>query len=75
MNEQDVLAKIIEVVEPLSEITMETVIEDHDDLDSLAIFNLIQELKAEGVVVPFPKANRCRTVSDLVKLILEHSAA
>ena len=53
MNEQDVLAKIIEVVEPLSEITMETVIEDHDDLDSLAIFNLIQELKAEVVVVPF----------------------
>lgn len=75
MNEQDVLAKIIEVVEPLSEISMETVIEDHDDLDSLAIFNLIQELKAEGVVVPFPKANRCRTVSDLVQLILEHSAA
>lgn len=75
MNEQDVLAKIIEVVEPLSEITMETVIEDHDDLDSLAIFNLIQELKAEGVVVPFPKVNRCRTVSDLVQLILEHSAA
>lgn len=75
MNEQDVLAKIIEVVEPLSEITMETVIEDHDDLDSLAIFNLIQELKAKGVVVPFQKANRCRTVSDLVKLILEHSAA
>lgn len=75
MNEQDVLAKIIEVVEPLSEITMETVIEDHDDLDSLAIFNLIQELKAKGVVVPFQKANRCRTVSDLVQLILEHSAA
>ena len=37
MTESEILAKINEVVEPLDEITMDTVILDCDDLDSLSI--------------------------------------
>ena len=49
MTESEILAKINEVVEPLDEITMDTVILDCDDLDSLSIFNVILAYKDLGI--------------------------
>ena len=75
MTELEILAKINEVVEPLDEITMDTVILDCDDLDSLSIFNVILAYKDLGISLNLRDVNNCDTVGDLVNLILQKSAS
>lgn len=75
MTESEILAKINEVVEPLDEITMDTVILDCDDLDSLSIFNVILAYKDLGISLNLRDVNNCDTVGDLVNLILHKSAS
>lgn len=75
MTESEILAKINEVVEPLDEITMDTVILDCDDLDSLSIFNVILAYKDLGISLNLRDVNNCDTVGDLVNLILQKSVS
>ena len=71
MTESEILAKINEVVEPLDEITMDTVILDCDDLDSLSIFNVILAYKDLGISLNLRDVNNCDTVGDLVNFTEE----
>lgn len=75
MTASEILAKINEVVEPLDEITVDTVILDCDDLDSLSIFNVILAYKDLGISLNLRDVNNCDTVGDLVNLILQKSAS
>lgn len=68
-SQEEILSKIIEVVNPDEPITMDTVILDHEDMDSLAIFNIFITFRQEGLKVNFDQVGKCNTVKDLVELI------
>lgn len=74
MTEQEVLSKLIEIVDPLDEITVDTVIEDCEDLDSLALFNVVIAYKPLGIILTLQEFSHCKTVGDIVKLILSKQA-
>lgn len=74
MTEQEVLSKLIEVIEPLDEITADTVVEDCEDLDSLALFNIVIAYKQLGIILTLQELSYCETVGEMVKLILSKNA-
>ena len=69
MTESEVLEKIIEIVEPLDPIDMDTVIADSDDLDSLALFSIVVFLRQNGLTGSYENIAACKTVGDIVALI------
>lgn len=71
MTREEVLAKIIEVVDPLDEITEDTVIADSDDMDSLGLFSIVVYLKQLGKSYSLADLAKCRKVSDLIDLALK----
>lgn len=75
MDRGSVLAKINEVVSPVTEITEETNILESGDLDSLAIFNILFAYKVQGINLSFKDVLACKNVGDLVSLILSQPAA
>lgn len=73
MTEQEVFAKIIEVIQPTSEVTYDTLISDSDDFDSLNMLNVISTFKAQGIKLAMRDLVGLDTVGDLVKLIVTRS--
>lgn len=73
MTEQEVFAKIIEVIQPTSEVTYDTLISDSDDFDSLNMLNVISTFKAKGIKLAMRDLVGLDTVGDLVKLIVSRS--
>ncbi|SKA61930.1 hypothetical protein SAMN02745213_01174 [Succinivibrio dextrinosolvens DSM 3072] len=71
MNKEEMLQKIIEVIDPIDEITSETVISECDDIDSLALFSLVVFLKNQGKNYSLADLGKCNTVGDLVDLALK----
>lgn len=69
MTESEVLEKIIEIVEPLDPIDLNTVIADSDDLDSLALFSIVVFLRQNGFTGSYENIAACKTVGDIVALI------
>lgn len=70
MTREEALAKIIEVIDPINEITEDTVIADCDDIDSLAIFSLVVYLKTIGKQQSLAQLSKCEKVSDFIDIIV-----
>lgn len=70
MTESEILAKIIEIIEPQEELTLETSIVDSDILDSLDLFNIVVSFKQEGWEITLQDTLKCNTVGELVTLLL-----
>ena len=74
MNRQEILKGINSALEPEEEITESTVIADCDDLDSLALFNIVIYLKSNGMSASLNDLAKCKTISDLLDLALISSS-
>ena len=70
MTREEALAKIIEVIDPIDEITEDTVIADCEDIDSLAIFSIVVYLKSLGKNQSLAQLSKCEKVSDFIDIIL-----
>ena len=66
------LEELIEVIDPIDEITEDTVISECDDLDSLALFNIVIYLKSNGMSASLNDLAKCKTISDLLDLALSN---
>ena len=66
MERATLLEELIEVIDPIDEITEDTVISECDDLDSLALFNIVIYLKSNGMSVSMDGLAKCKTISDLL---------
>lgn len=75
MTQDEVLAQIVSIVNPFEPITLDTVVLDHDDLDSLALFNIVITFKQKGVTLNMRELTACTTVKDMVELISHKSAS
>lgn len=69
MDRAKILQEIIDTVDPLDEITEDTVIETCEDLDSLALFNIVLYLRKNGYEGNIQSLSSCKTVADLINLI------
>ncbi len=70
MERATLLEELIEVIDPIDEITEDTVISECDDLDSLALFNIVIYLKSNGMSASLDDLAKCKTISDLLDLAL-----
>ncbi|MDD6068687.1 MAG: hypothetical protein PUB79_07690 [Succinivibrio sp.] len=70
MERATLLEELIEVIDPIDEITEDTVISECDDLDSLALFNIVIYLKSNGMSASLNDLAKCKTISDLLDLAL-----
>lgn len=70
MTREEMLEKIIETIDPIDEITGDTVIADCEDIDSLALFSIVVFLKNLGKSYSLADLSKCVTVSDFVELAL-----
>lgn len=70
MERATLLEELIEVIDPIDEITEDTVISESDDLDSLALFNIVIYLKSNGMSASLNDLAKCKTISDLLDLAL-----
>ncbi len=69
MNRAQILEDIIKIVDPIDPIDENTVIADSDDLDSLALFNIVVYLKNHGYQGSFEDLSKCKTLGQLADLI------
>ncbi len=70
MTEAEIFDKLVEIIDPLDPITLETVVKDCVDIDSLALFNIVFFYKQEkGLALALNDFMPCITVGDMVKLI------
>lgn len=70
MERATLLGELIDVIDPIDEITEDTVIADCDDIDSLALFNIVIYLKTRGISPSFNNILQCKTVRDILDLAL-----
>ena len=70
MERTALLEELIEVIDPIDDITEDTVISESDDLDSLALFNIVIYLKSNGMSASLNDLAKCKTISDLLDLAL-----
>lgn len=70
MERATLLEELIDVIDPIDEITEDTVIADCDDIDSLALFNIVIYLKTRGILPSFNNILQCKTVRDILDLAL-----
>ena len=68
MQREEILNKIVENIDPVDEISEDTVIADSMDFDSLGLFNIVMFLKASGAELTLAQLAKCRTVGDLLDL-------
>ncbi len=68
MTREEALAKIIELIDPLDPIDENTVISQCDDIDSLALFNLVVYFKSIGKTCSLTDLSKCQTVGDFIDL-------
>lgn len=69
MNE--IYNEIVEIIDPIDgpdSISMDTVIADCEDIDSLALFNIVVFLKSHGFKGSVADLSKCETIADLVSL-------
>lgn len=69
MTKQELLAQIIDIIDPIDDITEDTVIADCEDFDSLALFNIMVLLKGQGLNVDIKSFASCKTVADILNFI------
>ncbi len=74
MTKEEVLAKIIEAVNPVDPVTLETEIMTSEDFNSLGLFNIIAEFRPLGIKLGMRDLLSVNTVGDLVELILSRMA-
>ena len=72
MERATLLEELIEVIGPIDEVTEDTVISECDDLDSLALFNIVIYLKSNGMSASLNDLAKCKTISDLLDLALSN---
>ena len=70
MTREEALAKLIEVIDPIDEITEDTVIADCEDIDSLALFSVVVYLKTIGKQQSLAPLSQCEKVKDFVDIIV-----
>lgn len=71
MTREEMLEKLIEIIDPIDEITESTVISESDDIDSLALFSIVVYLKNQGKNYTLPDLAKCNTVADFIDLALK----
>ena len=71
MTKDELLKGIIETIDPMDEITLDTEIAECDDLDSLGLFNIVMYLKSRGISVKLEHLAACTTVDELLDMVLE----
>ena len=69
MQREEILKKIIEVIDPVDEVNEDTVIADSLDFDSLGLFNIMIYFKASGSKLTLKKLISCKKVADLITLL------
>lgn len=70
MTREEMLEKLIEIIDPIDEITESTVISESDDIDSLALFSIVVYLKNHGKNYTLSDLAKCTTVGDFIDLAL-----
>ncbi len=72
MNKEELLQHVLEQIDPLGVVTADTEIAECDDLDSMALYNVVMYLKQElGKDIGLLALSQCRTVGDLVDLAMK----
>lgn len=72
MTKKELLQRIIEEIDPLDEVTSDTVIAECDDIDSLALFNVVIYIKQKlGKNISLVDLSQCRTVGDIADLAMK----
>ncbi len=74
MSEEEIFAKIIEAVDPVDEVSLETELLSSADFGSLGLFNILVAFKPLGVKIAMRDLVAVDTVGDLVKLIASRAA-
>ena len=70
MNREEVLAKHIEVIDPIYDNSEGTVISECEDIDSLALFGIVVFLKGLGKNYSLADLAKCNKVSDFIDLAI-----
>lgn len=68
-SREEILNKIIEIIDPIDEVTEDTVIADSLDFDSLGLFNIMMFYKASGAKLTLETLVSCKKVADLITLL------
>lgn len=71
MTREGMLEKLIEIIDPIDEITESTVISESDDIDSLALFSIVVYLRNQGKNYTLSDLAKCTTVGDFIDLALK----
>lgn len=71
MTREEMLAKLIELIDPIEKIDENTVISESDDIDSLALFSIVVYLKQQGKNYSLADFSKCKTIGDFIDLALK----
>lgn len=74
MSDNNLFNEIVEIIDPIDgpdSVSLDTVIADCDDIDSLALFNIVVFLKSHGFTGTLADLSKCVTLADIVALVQE----
>lgn len=71
MTREEMLAKLIELIDPIEKIDENTVISESDDIDSLTLFSIVVYLKQQGKNYSLADLSKCKTIGDFIDLALK----
>lgn len=75
MDRNDIFEKLVEAIDPIDELNVDTVLQDSDDIDSLALFNIALVVKTEyGLTLKMSELLKLKTINDIIDYVIEHKA-
>lgn len=75
MDRNDIFEKLVEAIDPIDELTVDTVLADSEDIDSLALFNIALVVKTEyGFTIKMSELLQFKTINDIIDYVIEHKA-
>lgn len=75
MDANAVLNQVIEIVNPIEEVSADSVVADVASFDSLAMLNIVEFYKAQGLKLKIKDLIKCKTVGDIAAWIVAQSQA
>lgn len=67
-SREQILQDIINIIEPIDEITEDTEIKTSDDIDSLALFNIVLYLNTKGKKPTLEQLQSLNKVKDIIDI-------
>ena len=71
MNEQEFIDKMIELMDTEEKITMNSVLEDIEEWDSLSYVSFLAMVRAKGIDVSPTDVKKAKTIRDLYRLTFD----